>query len=138
MIKARNLDQNSVAKQETLWFDNTVSLGAGVALTTIQQRIFLPYAAKLVKVISRVSAKAGAADPQVDVYNTEGSPASILAAPRTLAAADTSYSNDVAVRSTKYASGYAFTSRAQTNAGDGSLGNLKVGIVVEKRDSNDE
>lgn len=137
-IKARNLDKDSVVKQEVIWFDTLGSVGAGVALTTVQARLYVPFASRLVKVVSRCSAKAGGADPQVDVYNTEGTPATVLAAPRTLAAADTSYENAAAARATKYASGYAFTLRAQTNAGDGSITNLQAGIVVEKLDSSDE
>lgn len=136
MIRSRNVDSTSVVKHEVLWFDTVASIGAGVANSTIQATVFLPYKARVAGIVGSAATKAGAVNPSYVVFNSAGTPAAIHAA-RTLAADAVAYSDDPTARSTEYAKGYKMTLRAVTNADDGAITGLKVGIVLEKRDTNE-
>jgi len=106
-------------------FDNIASLADGVALTSVQTRVYINHTFRLKAVHASCSAFTGTA--KFDVYY---STASVLSAPKTFAATDTEYSGAVASKSTKHAAGY-LTLRCETAATTGALANVRAYVEIE-------
>ncbi|MBI4758274.1 MAG: hypothetical protein HY783_04645 [Chloroflexi bacterium] len=102
------------------------SIGASQANTTIQAQVQLPFKAKVLKVAVACTAKAGTANPTVDVWSGG---ATILSTPVTLGLANWVYQVDPAVAALESSSN--ITVRAVTDA-TGSITNLDVMLTVTK------
>ena len=110
-------------------FDVVPSVANGVAATVVQATAFINSAHRVRRVYAAADA-VGAATGKFNVYNGAGTPASILAAAKTIAAASTVAAADPA--STGAADGPAlYTLRADTTATDSSFTNLKAYLEVE-------
>lgn len=135
MIRSRNIDKFTVVKQETIKFPRVATIAASVAVTTIQERIVVPYRHRLVG----AWAAAGTVDDDAEnfaVYNTEGTPAAVIAL-KQIVTADTPVYQAATNRNTVRAAGYQYTLRAQTKASTGGLDNLDCYLLVEKLDTNE-
>lgn len=106
------------------------TLGAGVLIATIQDNVALWKKSGVEIIIERVSAVAatiaGAPAPTVDVYKNG---VSILAAPISIAAANTAYSAAATTAST--ADGDVYTLHCTTQAGAGAMTMISVTIFFK-------
>ncbi|MFO7902302.1 MAG: hypothetical protein R6U98_06570 [Pirellulaceae bacterium] len=110
------------------------SVGAGAVATTIQDVCTVPCDCTLEKVYFIANAEAGSVDGTADLYDEElTTPATLLDAVKTIAAAKTAYKQaDFATGADLARSaGDVLSLRVTTNAGDGSLTNIHA-IVVAK------
>jgi hypothetical protein len=102
------------------------SIGASQANTTIQAQVQFPFKIKVLKVAVSCTAKAGTANPTVDIWKGG---ATILSSPVTLGLANWTYQVDPATA--EVPSDNNVTVRAVT-AVDGSITNLDVMLTVTK------
>lgn len=112
-------------------FDTVASLADGVAITDVQATCYpsptQPYRVRGVS--GTCATKTGAVT--FSVYDTEGTPASILSAAVTIATAGTLSSGTIADQSKVYAAGYPLTLRATTAASTGALTVLRGFLEIE-------
>ncbi len=112
-------------------FDVVASVANGVAITTVQATCY-PSPGQKFRVrgaYATASAITGAAT--FDVYNTEGTPATILSAPKALGLADAIVAGVVADQTKVYAAGYPLTVRVTTEALTGALTNFRAFLEIE-------
>lgn len=113
-------------------FAPVASVGAGEVITTVQGTKFYPSPAHPYRVraaAATASTITGAAT--FDVYDTEGTPATILSAPKALGAVDVIVSGVVADQTKVYAAGYPLTLRCTTAASTGALANFQGFLEIE-------
>lgn len=112
-------------------FDVVASLADGVAITSVQATLYPSPGQKfrIRGVYGTCATKTGAVT--FDVYDTEGTPASVLSAAVTVATAGTLAAGVVAKESKVYAAGYPLTLRATTAASTGALTNLRGFVEIE-------
>jgi hypothetical protein len=110
-------------------FDNVASVANGQAVTDIQAYAYVHGAHRVKRCVFAASAVATATG-KADVYDQAGTPASILSAQPTLAAAATAYNADPA--STDAHVGPAcYTLRAVTTATSAAFTNFKAYLEIE-------
>lgn len=112
-------------------FDVVASVSDTALITTVQATCY-PSPGQKFRVrgaYAVASTVTGAAT--FDVYDTEGSPATILSAPKAMGAAGVMASGVVADQSIVYAAGYGLTLRVTTAATTGALANLRGFLEIE-------
>ena len=112
-------------------FDLVASVGDTVAITTVQATCY-PSPGQKYRVrgaYATASTITGAAT--FAVYDTEGTPASILSAAKAFGSADAIVAGVVADQSKVYAAGYPMTLRVTTAASTGALANLRGFLEIE-------
>ena len=112
-------------------FDVVSSVGDTVAITTVQATCY-PSPGQKYRVrgaYATASTVTGAAT--FDVYNTEGTPASILSAAKAFGSADAIVAGVVADQTKVYPAGYPLTLRVTTAASTWALANLRGFLEIE-------
>lgn len=111
-------------------FPTVASVADGVAITTVQETLYGPPRPFRVR--------SAAASPDTitgaatfDVYNSAGTPATILAAPKAFGTAKTQVVGVLAAPATVYAAGAYFTIRVTTAASSGALTNVRGLLEIE-------
>lgn len=111
-------------------FPTVASVADGVAITTVQETLYGPPRPFRVR--------SAAASPDTitgaatfDVYNSAGTPATILAAPKSFGVAKAQVAGVLAAPSTVYAAGSYFTIRVTTAASTGALTNVRGLLEIE-------
>ena len=112
-------------------FDVVASVADGVAITTVQATCY-PSPGQKYRVrgaYGTVATKTGAVT--FDVYDTESSAATILAAPKTIATAGALSAGVVADETKVYAAGYPLTFRVTTEATTGAATVIRGFLEIE-------
>lgn len=111
-------------------FPEVAAVADGVAITTVQATLYGPPRPFRVRgAAASIDTITGAAT--FDVYNSAGTPATILAAPKAFGTAGTQVVGVVASPSTVYAAGSYFTIRVTTAASTGALTNIRGLLEIE-------
>lgn len=111
-------------------FDLVASVGNSAVITDAVGWIPVGRAHRLRGVKFFCTAKAGTAAPTVNVYDSAGTPATILTGAVTLSAAATVYSGVIAAPTTVQAAGSYYTLRVATDS-NGTVTNLKAILEIE-------
>jgi len=111
-------------------FPVVASVADGVVITTIQETLYGPPRPFRVRsAAASIDTITGAAT--FDVYNSAGTPATILAAPKAFGAAKAQVVGVLADPSAVYAAGAYFTIRVTTAASTGALTNVRGLLEIE-------
>lgn len=111
-------------------FPEVAAVADGVAITTIQATLYGPPRPFRVRgAVASIDTITGAAT--FDVYNSAGTPATILAAPKAFGSAKAQVVGVLAAPSTVYAAGSYFTIRVTTAASTGALTNVRGLLEIE-------
>lgn len=112
-------------------FDVVASVADSVVIGTVQATCYPSPGQKFrVRGVYAVASTVTGAST-FDVYDTEGSPATILSAPKAMGAAGAMASGVVADQTKVYAAGYGLTLRVTTAATTGALANLRGFVEIE-------
>lgn len=112
-------------------FDPVASIADSVAITTIQATCYPSPGQKFRVRGAYAVASTVTGASTFDVYDTEGSAATILSAPKAMGAAGVMASGVVADESKVYAAGYGLTLRFTTAATTGALANARGFVEIE-------
>lgn len=112
-------------------FDVVASVADSVAITTVQATCYPSPGQKFRVRGTQAVASTVTGASTFDVYDTEGSPATIMSAPKAMGAAGVMAAGVVADQTKVYAAGYGLTLRVTTAATTGALANLRGFVEIE-------